>query len=113
MKKIRINDFYSKIDYNDEVSDKEIEIIENNLSNIKEISLSNETNSLKIKCFISKIIMYLLELIDILLVFSIIFMDNINILVISVFILNIIVGIVFVITPDYKEELDNKERVIF
>lgn len=111
MNRIKINDFYTEL-FDENYHDEEITDIENNLSNIKEFYLSTEISKLKTKYFIMKLIMILLEVIDVLVIGSIFFMDNITDLLIIVFILNIIVGIVFIITPDFKIELEEKENEI-
>ena len=109
MERIRINDFYTEL-FSKENSNQEIDYIENNLSDIKRFCITNEISKLKIKYFIMRLIMILLEIIDVLVIGSLLFLDDINELLVITFILNIIVGIVFVVSPDIKLEIDNKEE---
>ena len=108
MRRIRINNFYDELTFTN--TDNNTKCIENNLNDIKAFSISNEIDRLKVKCFISKMIMFLLEIIDIAAILGVLFLDDISTLLITVFIINIVVGIVFSIIPDFELELYNKEK---
>ena len=108
MRRIRINDFYEELSDDNSV---EVKSTINNLNDIKRICLNNQINQIKLKYILSKLIMYLLELIDVLMIFNLILSDkNRKGLLILVIVLNIVIGIFFIITPDYKFELVKKEK---
>ena len=74
MKKIRINDFYQEIE--DEVITYDLNQYKDNILDIKKFYLHNLLSKTKIKYFITKLITFLVEIIDVLVLSYVLILDG-------------------------------------